>query len=326
MIDWCYRPRARQRLFVAELGNDSLGVVDLRQARTVRTIDGLRAPQGIGYVPSTDTVYIANAGDGSVRLFQGANLVPAGEIALGDDADDVRVDQTAHRLFVGYKKGALAVLDIMPPHMRADIALGAHPEGFELEPSGTRIIVNVPDAREVAVLDRTSHRQIARWSAGALRANFPMALDEAQGTVLVIFRRPARLGVFRANDGKLLASTATCRDADDLFNDATRHRVDVICGEGVIDVLSTHGAGYRELGRLITAPGARTGLFVPQLDRLFIAVRATHGHPAAVWAYRTDPVNASHRQAIGCICRPRRRLWESLIQAAGVPSWPGSPL
>src|SRR5215471_10234109 len=66
----------RQRLFVAELGNDTIAVVDLRQRSTLRRLTGLKEPQGIGYVASTDTVYVANAGDGTVRLFQGEDLAP----------------------------------------------------------------------------------------------------------------------------------------------------------------------------------------------------------------------------------------------------------
>src|SRR5580700_3582541 len=92
----------RQRLYVAQLGNDSVGVVDLKEGKTLRTLSGLKGPQGIGYVPSTDTLYIANAGDGSVRLFQGAELTPIGKIALGSDADNVRVDDAAGRVYVGY--------------------------------------------------------------------------------------------------------------------------------------------------------------------------------------------------------------------------------
>jgi len=278
---------ARQRLFVAELGNDSLAVVDLREGGTVRTLGGLHEPQGIGYVPSTDTVYVANAGDGSVRLFRATDLAPAGEIALGDDADNVRVDDAAHRIFVGYGAGALAVLDTASVRKLALINLPAHPESFQL--GSTRIFVNVPDAREIAVIDRATLRQTTRWSMGALRANFSMALDESQHTVLVVFRRPARLGVFRPRDGQLLASHDTCADADDLFFDARRHRVYVICGEGMIDILDVQGQAVRELARVPTARGARTGLFAAQLDRLFVAVRATAGEPAAIWTYQPTP-------------------------------------
>jgi len=60
----------RQRLFVAELGNDTLGVVDLAGGK-VRFIAGFREPQGVAYAAFADSVYVANGGDGSVRVLRG---------------------------------------------------------------------------------------------------------------------------------------------------------------------------------------------------------------------------------------------------------------
>src|SRR5262249_43187869 len=60
----------RQRLFVAELGNGSVGVVDLAERKVVHVVSGLSEPQGVAYVPSSDALYVANGGDGSVRLFR----------------------------------------------------------------------------------------------------------------------------------------------------------------------------------------------------------------------------------------------------------------
>jgi DNA-binding beta-propeller fold protein YncE len=61
----------RRRLFVAELGNGTLGVVDLASGKVPRTVTGFREPQGVGYEPSTDTIYVANAGDGAVHVLRG---------------------------------------------------------------------------------------------------------------------------------------------------------------------------------------------------------------------------------------------------------------
>src|SRR4051794_28970189 len=63
-IDHMAADVARQRLFAAELGNNSLGVIDLKVRKLAIRITGLKEPQGVGYVESTDTVYVANAGDG----------------------------------------------------------------------------------------------------------------------------------------------------------------------------------------------------------------------------------------------------------------------
>src|SRR6266481_3624043 len=103
----------RQRLFVAELGIDSVGIVDLANRKVIGRIPGLKEPQGVGYEPSTDMLYVANAGDGSVRLFDGNDYKPVGRIELGSDADNIRIETSAKRIVIGYGSGALAI--IAPP-------------------------------------------------------------------------------------------------------------------------------------------------------------------------------------------------------------------
>src|SRR5947207_753357 len=124
---------ARQRLFVAELGNNSIGIVDLNNRRVIRNIEGLKEPQGVAYVPSTDTLYVANAGDGSVRLFVGPDHATAGQIDLQDDADNIRVDSAANRLFVGSGTGDSAAIDIPTSRKVAHIPLSLHPAGYQLD-------------------------------------------------------------------------------------------------------------------------------------------------------------------------------------------------
>ena len=278
----------RQRLFVTELGNNSVGVVDLKRRALLRTIGGLRQPQGVAYVASSDTLYVANAGDGSLHLFDGETLAPAGRIELGEDADNIRVDAQAHQVIVGYGTGALAVIDPQTRKNTRDILLGAHPEGFQLGAAG-RIYVNLPNAAQIAVVDRAAGKQIAAWPVGTARGNFPMALEEAGSRVVVVFRQPARLVAFGANDGRIVAELETCEDADDVFVDAQRQRLYVSCGAGWVDVLQRRGAGYERVGRVPTARGARTSLFLPEADRLYVAVPASPGEPAAVWVLRPSP-------------------------------------
>lgn len=278
----------RQRLFVAELGNDSVGVVDLKARQLLRTITGLKEPQGVGYVPSTDTLYVANAGDGSVRLFQGPELSPGPHIELGDDADNIRVDAQSNRVFVGYGKG-LAVIDPATRAKVADVALKEHPEGFQLDRSTGRLFVNLPDANQIAVVDTVAAKLAGAWPMREARSNFPMALDDDSRKVIAVFRRPARLIVFDAQNGAVAANIAVCSDADDMFVDARRHRLYVSCGGGFVDVIQQSGANYARVRRVPTASGARTSFLSPEMDRLFVAVRATGGEPAAIWVYRPTP-------------------------------------
>jgi DNA-binding beta-propeller fold protein YncE len=278
---------ARQRLYVAELGNNSVGVVDLKERTLLRTLQGFGEPQGIAYEMSTDTVYVASARDGSVYLLHGADLTPAGAIELGEDADNIRIDLASHRVLVGYGNGAVAVIDPVRRQKIADIRLRAHPESFQVAPQGGRILVNVPDANEIAVVDLSTARQTSTWSTHSLRANFPLAIDADRQQVLAMFRHPARLAAFNLG-GEMTQAVAACGDSDDLFVDAKRSRIYISCGEGFLDVFAARTDGFIKVAQLATAAGARTSLWVPQFDRLFVAVRAAKS-TAAIWIFR--PIN-----------------------------------
>jgi DNA-binding beta-propeller fold protein YncE len=279
---------SRKRLFVAELGNGTVDVVDLEGHQVVHTIEGLKEPQGLAYVASTDTLLVANAGDGSVRLFRGSDYEPAGRIDLGDDADNIRVDAASNHVFVGYGNGALTTIDLATNGKIADIQLQAHPESFQLARSTRRIFVNIPKAREIAVIDRFAGKQTASWPVEN-GSNFPMALDEKSERVLVSFRNPAQLGVFSVRDGNTVATIDACGDADDLFVDEKRQRVYLSCGDGYVDVFEPEDGSYHRTAHIPTISGARTSLFVPDIDRLFVAARANPGEPAAIWVFRPTP-------------------------------------
>jgi hypothetical protein len=278
---------ARQRLLVAELGNGTVDVIDLAGAERLHQITGLKEPQGLAYVPGSDLVVVASAGDGSVRFFRGDDYAPAGGVELGDDADNVRVDPANGQVIVGYGGGGLAVIDPASRATLRTIPLPAHPEGFQLDPDSTRVFVNLPDARQIAVVDRNGGRVVATWSQKNFGSNFPMALDAGGKTIASVFRSPHRLVLFDMDSGAVKVPVETCGDADDVFFDAKRQRIYVSCGEGMVDVRQRDGT---EIGRIATSSGARTSLFVPALDRLIVAARAgLFGGTAKLLVYRPAP-------------------------------------
>ena len=264
----------RKRLFVAELGNGTVDAIDLTTGSVIRRIEGLKEPQGLAYAPAADILAVASAGNGSVRLFHGADLAPAGTVDLADDADNIRLDTHTGNLVVGYGNGGLAVIDPAKASLIRRIALPAHPEGFQLDPDNRRAFINLPDARQIAVVDLDAGRQTASWRVPDLRANFPMALDAPRASIAVVFRDPARLIIVDVKTGKPTSTLATCGDADDVFFDAMRRRVYVSCGDGNVDAWQQQEDRFRHVNLLKTASGARTSLFVPDLDRLFVAARA----------------------------------------------------
>lgn len=276
----------RQRLFVAELGNNTVAVVDVAQRRLERRLSGLAEPQGIAYFAATDAVYVATGGDGMLRTFRAGDLAPLESVDLGDDADNVRVDAGAGRIYVGFGEGALAALDPRSLKEIDRIPLKGHPESFQIFAGDNRAFVNVPDSREVAVVDLKAAKQTASWPTRAALANYPMAINHATGEVLSVFRAPAKIVAYRISNGGVARSSDVCGDADDVFVDAKRSRIYVICGQGSVDVLD--GATLRRTGRIATSEGARTGLYAADVDLLFVAARAGRGSEAAVWVLKPN--------------------------------------
>ena len=282
-IDHLAIDHARHRLFVAELGNNSLSIVDLKGQRVLHRITGLNEPQGVAYVFSVDLIFVSNGGDGSVRIFSGDDFSLRGRVDLGEDADNLRVDQVNNLVFAGFGSGGLAIIDARLRKKVGEIGLKGHPEGFELEPEGQRVFVNIPDAHEIAVIDRSSNAQVASWKTSE-GANFPMAVRQKTPELLSVFRSPPRLAAIDPRSGNVGATVSTCADADDVFVDDKRDRAYVSCGEGFIDVFRLDRLS--RINQIPTEAGARTALYDPDMDQFFLAIKAAHGVGAAIWIYK----------------------------------------
>ena len=113
-----------------------------------------------------------------------------------------------------------------------------------------------------------------------------MALDDGGQQLIAAFRLPPMLGFFDRDTGTLRQRLSACNDIDDLFVDAKRQQLYLICGAGEIDTFAAHQGTYAQIGRMTTAPGARTGLFVPELDELFVAVPASAQEAPGIWVFR----------------------------------------
>ena len=277
---------ASQRLFVAALGNGSVEILDLRAGKLTHSITGLREPQGVAYVAEANQIYVACGGDGVVKVYEAKSFDLVTILRDLDDADNIRYDAAAKRVFVGYGSGALAIIDATTAKHVGDIKLAGHPESFQLEQKGNRIFVNVPTAKQVAVVDREKHSAIATWPLKSAAANFPMALDEANRRLFVGCRQPAALIVLDSDSGKEVVAVAIDGDTDDVFYDGKRSRLYISCGAGFIDVLDCNALlPYSLTDKIATASGARTSLFVPELNRLYLAVPHRGDQPAEVRIY-----------------------------------------
>jgi DNA-binding beta-propeller fold protein YncE len=268
------------RLFVAALGNNSVEVVDLAKGVDVHSLRGLNEPQGVQYVADPATLWVANGGDGSCALFDPRSFSLLRSIDLGSDADNIRYDGARNEVLVGYGDGAIGIFDAAAVRQVATIHLHAHPESFQI--SGERLFVNLPGAREIAVVDLKS-RSVLTTITPSARSNFPMALDEHSHRLFVGCRNPSRLLVFDTDSLKERASVEISGDVDDIALDG-RGFMYCACGEGFLDVIqSSADGGYSRVGHVRTAPGARTALMLR--DRIYVAAPRSNNHPAGILVY-----------------------------------------
>jgi DNA-binding beta-propeller fold protein YncE len=280
---------AAERLVVCALGNNTAEVLDLRKGERVHSISGLGAPQGIVYIPELNRLFIANDKGGLCNIYDSKSWQLIGKVDFQDDADNVRYDSTTKQIYVGFGSGGIGIINAADGKRVGSIKLAAHPEAFELEKHGRRIFVNVPNAGHVAVIDRDKGEVIATWKTDGASANFPMAFDEANHRLFIGCRVPSKLVVLNTESGEVVASIDISGDPDDVFYDSRRHRIYAICGAGKIDTIEQTDANtYKALTKVDTANGARTGLFVPERDNLFVAVPHRGNQAAEIRRYQIE--------------------------------------
>src|SRR6266478_6803844 len=218
-------------------------------------------------------IFVANDKRGICKIYDGKSFQVLGELDFKDDADNVRYDSATKQIYVGFGSGGIAVVNAPDGKQIGSIKLSAHPEAFELEKTGKRIFVNVPNSRHVAVIDREKGEVVATWKTDLAFGNFPMALDETNHRLFVGCRLPSKIVVLNTESGDVVAKVGISGDPDDVFYDNKRRRIYAICGAGKIDIVEQTDANiYKASTKIDTADGARTGLFFPERDTLFVAV------------------------------------------------------
>ena len=288
-IDHLSLDAANDRLFVCALGNNTVEVLDLRKGERIHSISGLGAPQGIAYIPELNRIFVANDKGGICKIYDGKSFQVVGELDFKDDADNVRYDHATKQIYVGFGSGGIAIVNAPDGKQIGSIKLSAHPEAFALEQHAHRIFVNVPNSRHVAVIDREKGEVISKWQTDLAFGNFPMALDESNHRLFVGCRLPPKLLVLNTDSGDVVAKIDISGDPDDVFYDAKRHRIYVICGAGKIDVVEQiDPKTYKTSTKIDTAEGARTGLFVPERDTLFVAVPHRESQQAEIRCYAVE--------------------------------------
>ncbi len=285
---------AGHRLFIAATGNHSVEVIDLRTDKVEQSITGLGKPHGLAWDTATGSLYVSDGLLGELRVYKGMPLALAGKIKLSDDADDMAFDETRRLLFVGHggKDAAnpanVAIVNTGDFSLAANVATAAHPEGLAIDPRSGRVFANIADSSEVAAIDQASKAVAAHWKLTKAADNVPMAFDSEHQLLFVACRTPGTVIALDAATGEEITSQPTADGADDLFYDPALRRVYVISGAGEVDSYQVDEAkNLHPLEIVHTAAGAKTALFVPAQNLLYVGVPGMGGKPAEIRVYST---------------------------------------
>jgi DNA-binding beta-propeller fold protein YncE len=265
------------RLFIANLSNDSLDVIDLKAGKQVKQIPDQRKIHGVAHAPEAERIFVGNGGDGVCNVFDGRSYKLLRSIRLAG-ANNVRYDARTKRVYVSHADKALSVIDAGTLKVEATIKLPGPPKAFQIHPSRPRLYVNTHEPEQVAVVDAGKNEVVARLPLTPGAGNFSLALDPEGGRAFVGCRKKPAVVVLDLKTGKEVASVKIPGDIDDLFHDAKRKRLYASCGEGFLAVLSVKENGRCDVvERIATGKLARTCLFDPGSGRLYVPVPGEKG-------------------------------------------------
>lgn len=276
-------------VLIAALGNNTVEVADLKNKKIIHSINNLYEPQGVVFITENNSIVVANGDNGECDIFNVATFQKTNSIPLGDDADNVRYDAADKKIYVGYGSGGIAVIDATNYKLINKIKLHGHPESFQINSHEKKMYVNVPDEKQIVVIDLSQNKIIAQWKNTTAYANFPMALDETNHRLFIGCRHFSKLLVLDTETGKTISVLDIDGDTDDVFYNAPAKEIYVSCGSGYVDVFNQTDANhYISNGKIKTNSGARTSLFISQLHQLIVAAPAHIGSNAKLMIYKTN--------------------------------------
>jgi DNA-binding beta-propeller fold protein YncE len=288
---------AAKRLFLAAEDQKTVEVFSLGGLQHTGSISLFARPHGLVFIPDSLQLMVADGGDGTCKFvdLSGPKISTVVKTALR--ADSVAFDSATRTIFVA-NGGLVAKMDYSlvtavnatRAEKTFEIKIDSKIlEAMAVETAGDRLFVNLMDKNEVAVIDRVKRQILTTWPLSDAEQPSAMALDQREHRLFIGCRKPGKLLALDTTSGKTVAALPCIGHADDAYFDPVRKRVYVSGGEGAVSVYQQHGSDrYEQLEDVPTGPGAKTSLFVPELNRFFVAVpSAADGH-ARVLIFKTD--------------------------------------
>lgn len=292
----------RHRLFATPQANRSVDVFDLDTGKLLHVIAGLGNPHAVFYQSELDQIYVTDGAAGAVKIFDGKDYRLIKTIPLEADTDGIQYDPVQKYLYVenggrdaGKDFSLLSIIDTERAEKVGDIRIEAEKlEALAIDSAASRIYVNLPGQNAIAVIDQQKRVLVATWPISKGKTNMAIALDPQRHRLYVGCRDADVHGsivVLDTLNGKEIDVLPIGGWVDYLAYDGKRKRIYASCGVGKVYTYQEQDEGhYIQLEQTDTAVMAKTALYSPELDRVFVAVPHLGGTLAAVRVFKPQSV------------------------------------
>jgi len=271
----------RGRLLLAAEDHGTLEVFDLNTGKHLRTIKGFETPHSILVRPGAATILVTDSGKGMSKLLDASTYEVKGVVTLTPGADSIGYDPAENVVYivtggkdVDMKTSELDAVDPDTGKKKRSVALqDNHVEAMALEKNGDRLFINLTQTNKVAVIDRKTMKVIALWPVPTAEQNAMVALDEPRHRMYVGCRKPGMVVVMNSDTGAIINSATSPLRSDQILFDQAASRLYSPGGEGFIGVYDTSDPDHlKAVAKVASAPGAKTGVLVPERKELIVAV------------------------------------------------------
>lgn len=275
------------RLLLAAEDHGTLELFALDTVKHLKTVKGVETPHAFLPLPEQNLLVVTDSGKGGTKLFDYTTLKAKGKLAaIGLGADSMEYDPKTGHAFIntGGKDAEMteAFLEEIDPVAGKSVAkvkfASNSLQSMALDPNGKRIFEMDQGNNQVVTVDRATHQITASWPIKDVGQAAMVQFDAADHRLFIGTRKPGKLIVLDSESGAEIANMAAPEKTDQLIYDAAAHRIYMLGGEGNIAVYTqTDADHYSETARIPSAAGAKTGLLVPELHRLYVAVSPGEG-------------------------------------------------
>jgi DNA-binding beta-propeller fold protein YncE len=270
------------RLFLIAEDHKTVEVLDLRTGKRIHTITGFGQPHAIEYLPGPNSLIVTEGDEesGAVELVSGSSYKILDKIKLPTDVDGGVYNPVNKYYYVesggqgpDAKTHLLSIIDTQNFKLVGDITLpGTKSEAMAIDHAGAKLYINLRGPDEIGVVDLETRQLVARWPIPESKNENALVLDEANRRLFSASHTPPKLFVFDIDTGKVIASLPCAENSDDMGFDPVRKRI-YITGDGSASVFEQQDRDhYVHIADVATGYRAKTSIFVPELNRLYIAV------------------------------------------------------